>query len=52
MIGERIERARQAAGLSLRALGERAGLSHTTVAKYEQSELPHRAGQPGSSAIP
>ena len=35
MLGTRLQRARKAAGLSLRALGERIGLSHTAIQKYE-----------------
>jgi transcriptional regulator with XRE-family HTH domain len=38
MIGERIERARLAAGLSLRALADAIGVSHTMVSKYEKNE--------------
>jgi len=34
-VGERIRRARKAAGLSLCALGERVGLPRTTIQKYE-----------------
>jgi Zn-dependent peptidase ImmA (M78 family)/DNA-binding XRE family transcriptional regulator len=34
MIGDRIERARQAAGLSLRALADSLDISHTAVANY------------------
>ncbi len=39
MIGERIERARNAAGLSLRELGNILGISHTAVRKYEKESL-------------
>lgn len=39
MIGERIERARNAAGLSLRELGTILGISHTAVRKYEKDNL-------------
>jgi Zn-dependent peptidase ImmA (M78 family)/transcriptional regulator with XRE-family HTH domain len=35
MIGERIKQARKAAGLSLRALAERAGVSAMAISKYE-----------------
>lgn len=35
MYPERLKRARKAAGLSLRALGERIGVSQTTIKKYE-----------------
>ncbi|MCP4698478.1 MAG: helix-turn-helix domain-containing protein, partial [Gammaproteobacteria bacterium] len=31
MIGERLQRARKGAGLSLRALAEQAGVSHTAI---------------------
>ncbi len=36
MIGERIRRARKAAGVSLRALAGETGLSHTTLNKFER----------------
>lgn len=39
MIGQRIRRARKAAGLSLRELAGRTGLSHTAIAKFESDEL-------------
>lgn len=39
MFGERLERARKAMGLSLRGLGEKVGLSQTTIAKYEKNEI-------------
>jgi len=35
MIGQRINRARKASGLSLRDLGEAVGLSHAAIKKYE-----------------
>lgn len=35
MLGERLHRARKAAGLGLRALAEQADLSHTTISKFE-----------------
>jgi Zn-dependent peptidase ImmA (M78 family)/DNA-binding XRE family transcriptional regulator len=35
MFGIRLQRARKAAGLSLRALGEKAGVSHAAIKKYE-----------------
>ena len=35
MIGERIRMARLAAGLTLMAMGERLGLSHTAIQKFE-----------------
>ncbi len=37
--GARIKQARLAAGLSLRLLGQRAGISQTAVNKYERGEL-------------
>ncbi len=39
MLGERLERARKAAGLSLRALGELAGVSQTAILKYEKNHI-------------
>ncbi len=39
MFGERLERARKAAGLSLRALGEQVGLSQTAISKYEKNQI-------------
>lgn len=39
MIGERIKRARKAAGLSLRALAEQVGVSQTAINKYEKESL-------------
>ena len=39
MFGERLERARKAAGLSLRALGEKVGVSQTAIAKYEKGQM-------------
>jgi len=39
MIGQRLQRARKAAGLSLRALAEQADLSHTAVSKLEKELL-------------
>lgn len=39
MIGERIQRARKAQGVSLRALGEALGLSHAAIKKYEDNEV-------------
>ena len=38
MIGERIKQARAAAGLSLRDLAERAGISAMAISKYERDE--------------
>jgi len=46
MLGARIHRARVAAGLSLRGLAGRSGLSHTAIAKFEQSRL-----TPGSKTL-
>ncbi len=45
MIGERLLRARKAAGLSLRALAERVGVSQTAISKYEKGELMPSSGQ-------
>lgn len=39
MLGERIQRARKALGLSLRDLGERIALSHAAVKKYEDNQV-------------
>ena len=36
MIGKRLQRARKAASLSLRTLGEMVGVSQTTISKYEE----------------
>lgn len=36
--GKRLKQAREAIGLSLRALSERIGLSHTAIQKYEKGE--------------
>jgi Zn-dependent peptidase ImmA (M78 family) len=38
MIGERIKQARRIAGLSLRELAEKVGVSHQAIAKYEKEE--------------
>lgn len=38
-IGVRLERARKAAGLPLRALGDAIGVSHTLIAKFETGKL-------------
>ncbi|SFC33225.1 Zn-dependent peptidase ImmA, M78 family [Marinospirillum celere] len=45
MIGERILRARKAAGLSLRALADQIGVSQTTINKYEKGNLVPSSGQ-------
>lgn len=39
MIGERIKQARKAAGLSLRDVSKKIGLSHTAVNKFERGEI-------------
>ena len=36
MFGKRLERARKGAGLSLRALGDKVGVSQTAISKYEK----------------
>ena len=46
MIGARIKMARQAAGLSLRALAEMAGVSAMAISKYERDEM-----APGSDVL-
>lgn len=46
MIGERIKRARAAAGLSMQALGEQVGVSANMIKKYE-----HDVSMPGSSVL-
>jgi len=38
VIGERIKMARHAAGFSLRALAEKADISHTAISKYEKED--------------
>jgi transcriptional regulator with XRE-family HTH domain len=38
MIGQRLYRARKAAGLSLRDLGARVGLTHAAITKYEDEQ--------------
>ncbi|SAL61110.1 helix-turn-helix domain-containing protein [Caballeronia humi] len=38
MIGQRLNRARKAAGLSLRELGARVGLTHAAIKKYEDEQ--------------
>ena len=44
MIGERIKRARAAAGLSMQALGKQVGVSANMIKKYE-----HNISMPGSA---
>lgn len=39
MLGQRIQRARKALGLSLRELGEQISLSHAAIKKYEHNEM-------------
>jgi len=39
MIGNRIRQARLAAGLTLDALGEKVGVTHTAIQKYEKGIL-------------
>jgi Zn-dependent peptidase ImmA (M78 family)/transcriptional regulator with XRE-family HTH domain len=39
MIGERLQRARKAAGMSLRVLADQADLSHTTIDKFEKGKF-------------
>ena len=39
MFGERLERARKATGLSLRALAEKVGVSQTAISKFEKNQL-------------
>jgi Zn-dependent peptidase ImmA (M78 family)/DNA-binding XRE family transcriptional regulator len=39
MLGNRIQRARKALGLSLRDLGEKIALSHAAIKKYEDNEV-------------
>lgn len=39
MLGDRIQRARKALGLSLRDLGGEIGLSHAAIKKYEDNEI-------------
>lgn len=45
MIGDRIRRARKAAGLSLRGLAQRTGVSHTTLSKFERGRQIPTSGQ-------
>lgn len=44
MIGTRLKQARKGAGLSLRALSEAVGLSHTAIDKYEKDRLTPNSG--------
>ena len=46
MIGERLKRARAAAGLSMRALAEKADVSANMIKKYE-----HDQSMPGSRVL-
>ena len=46
MIGERIKRARAAAGLSMQALGKQVGVSANMIKKYE-----HNVSMPGSAVL-
>ena len=46
MIGERIKRARAAAGLSMQALGKQVGVSANMIKKYE-----HNISMPGSAVL-
>lgn len=46
MLGSRLHRARKAAGLSLRALADQVGLTHTAIKKYEDGE-----SVPGSATL-
>ena len=45
MFGERLERARRAAGLSLRDVAAKTGLSHTAIRKWEKNELKPSSSQ-------
>ncbi|MDN3517026.1 ImmA/IrrE family metallo-endopeptidase [Aquisalimonas lutea] len=45
MIGNRIQRARKAAGISLRALAEQTGVSHTALNKFEHGTLTPSSAQ-------
>ena len=38
MLGERIQQARKAAGLSLRGLAEKTGVTAMAISKYERNE--------------
>lgn len=44
MIGDRIQQARQAAGLSLRALAEKAGVTAMAISKYENNQSTPSSG--------
>lgn len=45
MIGQRLLRARKAAGFSLRGLAQRTGVSHTAINKFEKGLLTPSSGQ-------
>ena len=45
MIGERLQRARKAAGVSLRVLADQTDLSHTTIDKFEKEKLKPSSSQ-------
>ena len=45
MIADRIRQARLAAGLTLGALGEQVGVSHTAIQKYEKGLLTPSSAQ-------
>ena len=45
MIGERLQRARKAAGVSLRVLADQTNLSHTTIDKFEREKLKPSSNQ-------
>jgi len=45
MIADRIRQARLAAGLTLGALGEKVGVSHTAIQKYEKGLLTPSSSQ-------
>ena len=45
MFGERLERARRAAGLSLREVAAETGLSHTAIRKWEKNQLKPSSSQ-------
>jgi transcriptional regulator with XRE-family HTH domain len=45
MIGERLQRARKGAGVSLRVLADQSDLSHTTIDKFEKEKLKPSSSQ-------